>query len=87
MECVLPSGSGGDKSKRLMTGIISKLVLHKNYGFIEVPGQRDGIFFHRDELDSDLSFDEQLQFHRVEFDCYRDERTGKSKALRVKAAQ
>ena len=68
-----------------MTGTIIKILLDKNCGFIEPAKRGENIWFHRDRLDPELPFDEQLQFRRVEFDVHRGGR--KSAAENIKAAK
>lgn len=67
-----------------MTGVVAK-VTDKGFGFIEVVGQREDVFFHHSKLVG-LSFDDSLTGQRVEFDIEEDQR-GRFRAIGVKAAR
>lgn len=54
----------------IMQGTIIKILFDKDCGFIEPLQRGENIWFHRDRLDPELPFDEQLQFRRVEFDIF-----------------
>lgn len=66
-------------------GQVIRLNLDRGFGFI---GMRNGgdCFFHVTELHADLPFDEQLNGRRVDFDDIVDPRTGKLRAINVRAA-
>jgi cold shock protein len=51
-----------------MQGKIKKTIDHRGFGFIEVEGQDDDLFFHRSQITSPLVFEELKDGQAVEFE-------------------
>lgn len=66
-------------------GQVIRINVDRGFGFI---GQQDGPdqFFHCGDLHADLPFDDQLNGRRVQFDIGHDARSGKDRAVNVRAA-
>ena len=51
-----------------MQGKITKIMDQRGYGFIEVEGESDDIFFHRSQITGDLDFDRLREGQIVNFE-------------------
>ena len=51
-----------------MQGIIQRIIKERNYGFIEVEGEENNIFFHRTGVAEDVDFDDLHDGDEVEFE-------------------
>ena len=67
----------------MATGTVKKVVADRGFGFITADDAKD-YFFHRDSLDSSLSFDRLVGGEKVEFDIEQSPKG--PRATRVHAA-
>jgi cold shock CspA family protein len=65
-------------------GTIKSIIADKGFGFIASPGEAD-VFFHFRTLIG-LEFDEQLTGRRVTYEVGIDEKSGRTRAITVRAA-
>jgi cold shock CspA family protein len=58
-------------------GTVVKVLVDKGFGFLRPDGQTTDLFFHRQQLDREIEWDDSLLERRVKFDrakCERGER-------------
>lgn len=67
------------------TGVVSRVVADRGFGFISTPGRPDQ-FFHVSELQGGLEWSELLQGRRVEFEIATAP-DGRTRAVKVRPAR
>jgi cold shock CspA family protein len=68
-------------------GTIKNLVRERGFGFIfpdEASGTSGDVFFHRNDVDGTVSFEQLRLRQRVSYELAKDERRGGTKAVHVR---
>lgn len=65
-------------------GTIKSLVKERGFGFIQVAGGREDIFFHRSALKDGGNFDNLIVGESVQFETEPNARDGRPQAVSVK---